>query len=52
MRAIFFGFRSALEYLVPLLQWEKNSVKKASLKQKIDKYILRCVDFIVVGNQS
>jgi hypothetical protein len=34
-------YRSALEYLVPLIQWERNAVKKASLKQKVDKFIVR-----------
>jgi hypothetical protein len=33
--------RSALEYLVPLLQWEKNQTKRASLKEKVDRYIAR-----------
>lgn len=34
-------YRSALEYLVPLLQSERNATRKASLNQKIDKYISR-----------
>ena len=39
-------FRSALEYLVPLLQWERNPKKRATLKDKIDVYIARFSNII------
>ena len=34
-------YGAALEYLVPLLEWEKNPAKKAALKDKVDRYFAR-----------
>ena len=45
-------FRSALEYLVPLLQWEKNQSKKSSLKDKIDRYISRAEEIKRISCQG
>ena len=45
-------YRAALEYLVPLLQWEKNQSKKSSLKDKIDRYISRAEEIKRISCQG